>query len=100
MKVLYAVTEKDIGEDTVADKKYTIQRNTGTISVTNEKTEAILVSLSAKFTGEMKDSSGGKITEEINVWDINPAGTIKWEITVQPGETKNVTYSCAYRRSK
>lgn len=100
IKVLYSVSEKDSGEESIADKKYVLQRNTATVYVTNEKAEPIVISLSAKFAGEIKDSAGGKISSELNRLDINPTGSITWEVSVQPGETKNVTYNCVYRRSR
>ncbi len=83
-------------EENIKQKKivYDLVTATATIEVKNYKDKEINLKISRTITGEMlKTDSKWETKKRPNYYDINPMNEVVWELKLDKGESKTITYS-------
>jgi hypothetical protein len=68
---------------------------TGSLTARNNRAQAVSMLIRRQFSGDLvsaTDSPESKLREE-GIDSVNKRNELKWELTLQPGEEKKITYS-------
>jgi hypothetical protein len=97
--------ERQFGAMKLNGHTYTLVRKEGKVLVTNHKNEPIDFEAAVSFggTADTASNDGQIIVDDLHPddWDeganlLNNHSRVSWQLRLEPGETKTLTYSCGY----